>query len=52
VRGLIDRPGAWTFLRRLFPQRPLEYERNDELAILVTPKLITADKPLSAALPR
>jgi Flp pilus assembly protein CpaB len=55
VRGLIDRPGAWDFLRRLFPQRRLEYDRNDELAILVTPKLVAADKrgkPLSAALPR
>jgi Flp pilus assembly protein CpaB len=55
VRGLIDRPGAWDFLRRLFPQRPLEHDRNDELAILVTPKLITAQKtgkPLSAAMPR
>jgi pilus assembly protein CpaB len=55
VRGLIDRPGAWDFLRRLFPQRPLEYDRNDELAILVTPKLVGTDKsgkPLTAALPR
>jgi pilus assembly protein CpaB len=55
VRGLIDRPGAWDFLRRLFPQRRLEYDRNDELAILVTPKLVGADKrgkPLSAAMPR
>jgi hypothetical protein len=52
VRGLIDRPGAWDFLRRLFPQRPLEHDRNDELAILVTPKLVAADKPLTAALPR
>jgi Flp pilus assembly protein CpaB len=54
VRGLIDRPGAWDFLRRLFPQRPLEHNRNDELAILVTPTLVadTPGKPLSAALPR
>ena len=55
VRGLIDRPGAWDFLRRLFPQRPLEHDRNDELAVLVTPKLIAAQKtgkPLSAAMPR
>jgi pilus assembly protein CpaB len=55
VRGLIDRPGAWDFVRRLFPQRPLKYDRNDELAILVTPKLVAAEKtgkPLSAALPR
>jgi Flp pilus assembly secretin CpaC len=55
VRGLIDRPGAWDFVRRLFPQRPLEYDRNDELAILVTPKLVAPEKtgkPLSAALPR
>jgi Flp pilus assembly secretin CpaC len=55
VRGLIDRPGAWDFLRRLFPQRPLQHDRNDELAILVTPKLIAAQKtgkPLSAAMPR
>lgn len=54
VRGLIDRPGAWDFLRRLFPQRPLEYDRNDELAILVTPKLVSSPKsgkPLSAVLP-
>jgi hypothetical protein len=54
VRGLIDRPGAWDFLRRLFPQRPLQHDRNDELAILVTPKLIAApknSKPLSAVLP-
>jgi Flp pilus assembly secretin CpaC len=55
VRGLIERPGAWDFLRRLFPQRPLQYDRNDELAILVTPKLVSAGKnrkPLAAALPR
>ncbi len=54
VRGLIDRPGAWDFLRRLFPQRPLEHDRNDELAILVTPTLVAGarGKPLSAALPR
>lgn len=55
VRGLIDRPGAWDFLRRLFPQRRLEYDRNDELAILVTPRLVASDKrgkPLSAAMPR
>jgi len=55
VRGLIDRPGAWDILRRLFPQRPLEHDRNDELTILVTPKLVAAGKagkPLSAALPR
>ncbi|MBI1352805.1 MAG: Flp pilus assembly protein CpaB [Acidobacteria bacterium] len=40
IRGLIDRPGAWDFLRRLFPQRPLERDRNDELVILVTPRLV------------
>jgi len=36
IRGLIDRPGAWDFLRRLFPQRPLLHDANDELVIFVT----------------
>lgn len=40
VRGLIDRPGAWDLLRRLFPNRPLERDSNDELVILVTPRLV------------
>lgn len=54
VRGLIDRPGAGHFLRRLFPQRPLKFDSNDELAILVTPKLVAGrrDTPLTAVLPR
>lgn len=39
IRGLIDRPGAWDFLRRLFPDRPLERDAHDELVILVTPTL-------------
>jgi pilus assembly protein CpaB len=55
IRGLIDRPGAWDLLRKLFPQRPLEHNRNDELAILVTPTLVNGDKggqPLAAAVPR
>ncbi len=43
IRGLIDRPGAWDLLRRLFPHRPLQQDRNDELVILVTPQLIPAD---------
>jgi hypothetical protein len=40
IRGLFDRPGAWDVLRRLFPQRPLELDRNDELAIVVTAKRV------------
>jgi len=40
IRGLIDRPGAWDFLRRLFPERPLERDRNDELVIVVTPTIV------------
>lgn len=42
VRGLIDRPGAWDLLRQLFPQHPLDRDRNDELVILVTPRLLDA----------
>lgn len=50
VRGLIDRPGAWDLLRRLFPNHPLELDRHDELVILVTPRLLGAEAPrLTAA---
>ena len=51
IRGLIDRPGAGEFLRRLFPQRPLELDRHDELVILVTPRWSRPPQapPLSAA---
>lgn len=58
IRGLIDRPGAWDLLRRLFPRRPLERDANDELVILVTPHLnpsgaaTGAAAKLSAALQR
>ena len=57
IRGLIDRPGAWDLLRRLFPQQPLDRDANDELVILVTPHLrpagesaIESAAQLSAAL--
>ncbi len=45
IRGLIDRPGAWDFLRRLFPERPLERDRNDELVIVVTPTIVDLSAP-------
>jgi pilus assembly protein CpaB len=52
IRGLIDRPGAHDLLRQLFPQEPLQHDLNDELVVLVTPRLLQNADPKFSALQR